>query len=697
MKRFRNAFLSALGTALFPLIFLFPGSGALFAEAPLELGNTETYNLSSHALIFKDVKKRFTIRDVSSPEFASRFRKIDNKKMSFGSLPYPLWFRLHLKNNTDRRWSVLLDSPTLDSIEIFEKNDSGKFESYRTGDTLRYSGRKVDSISFFLPLMIRKGEQKTIYIRVESKGPLLIPMTLNSEKAVRAVIAGRNLYYGMYYGILIIVMLANLLIFFAIKNIEYFYYVLYLVATIFAQMFMDGLSSKYIWAENPEWSFLGATTVLIMDTTIIAFSRQFLALKVFSRRADRALLFFLWTALALTIAGPFMPYALAVRIAIVLTILMCLVVIIASVYSVVKGNRTSYYFIFAWTLLLIGMVSRALTYSGALPKNLFTFYFMAIGSIVEVILLSLALIDRIYQMRREKEKAQRDLIAAQKESLEVQAAMNRAFTKFVPMQFLQYLQKDKIEDVKLGDAVEEEMSVLFCDIRSFAQISEKMSPAENFKFLNTFYKKIGPVIRKHGGFIDKYIGDAIMALFPSGADDAVRAGVSIQKMVNRINKARIRMKFPPVAVGVGIHTGNLILGTIGEAERMESTVISDAVNLASRIEGLTKSYGAKILISETTLEKLHRPEDFCYRKLNRVRIKGKEDVVTIVEIFNADDENLIARKKEHLPLFSEGIEALLAGNYAQAQEKLREILHKTPEDDVVGNIVRLLDKKTDPA
>jgi adenylate cyclase len=670
----------------------FAGRG-IHGTGILNLDDKEKYSFGKHAEIFMDYNNAYEINDVTSDKFSSNFQENKNMKMSFGIVKHTIWFRLKLKNNTNKNWSILVDAPTVDYIEIFEKNQKGNFDNYRIGDTFKYNERKVDSISFFLPLQIKKGETKTIYLRTKSEGPLLIPTTVVSEKSVQTYIGDHSMYYGIYYGILFIVMLANLMIFFAIRNIDYFYYVLYLIATIFAQMFMDGISNKYLWGEHPEFSAIfGATSVMVMDVTIINFARHFLGLKVIARKMDYVLLFFFGLAIFSTIAGFFIPYGTAVKLAIVLTILMCIVVIIGSVISLLKGNKTAYYFIFAWTLLLAGMIARALTYNGTLEKNILTFYFMAIGSIIEVVLLSLALIDKINEMRKDKERAQRDLIASQKQSIEIQASMNRAFARFVPMQFLEFLEREKIEDIQLGDNVEKEMAVLFCDIRSFTELSEKMSPSENFKFLNTFYKKIGPVIRKNSGFIDKFIGDAIMALFPGNPEHAVQAAIGIQKMVNRINKVRIRMGYEPVSAGIGIHCGQLILGTIGEAERMEGTVISDTVNLASRIEGLTKRYGAKILVSQSVMDKIPDKEQYHYRVLNKVKVKGKQNFIRVVEIFDADDDGLKEQKKAYISLFEECIAFILKGDLKNAKIGMANLIQKIPDDKVAYNILKALEK-----
>lgn len=124
------------------------------------------------------------------------------------------------------------------------------------------------------------------------------------------------------------------------------------------------------------------------------------------------------------------------------------------------------------------------------------------------------------------------------------------------------------------------MSVMFSGIRSFSSLSEIMSPQDNFKFINGYLSRISPVIRENGGFIDKYIGDGVMALFPGSPEEALRAAVYVIDRVNEYNAFRAELGYrKPISAGIGVHKGNMILGTIGESERFDTTVISDAVNI----------------------------------------------------------------------------------------------------------------------
>ena len=208
---------------------------------------------------------------------------------------------------------------------------------------------------------------------------------------------------------------------------------------------------------------------------------------------------------------------------------------------------------------------------------------------------------------------------------------NLSIERFVPHAFLSIIGKPSIVDVALGDNKREKMSILFSDIRSFTTLSESMPPDENFAFINAYLERMGPVIRDHHGFIDKYIGDAIMALFGT-ADDAVRAGLAMLAALEGFNEERRAGGLQPIAIGVGINTGLLMLGTIGERDRMDGTVISDAVNLAARVESLTKDYGTPLLISEYTLAELADPKAYDIRAVDVVVVKGKTRPVAVYAV-----------------------------------------------------------------
>ncbi len=220
-------------------------------------------------------------------------------------------------------------------------------------------------------------------------------------------------------------------------------------------------------------------------------------------------------------------------------------------------------------------------------------------------------------------------IANSKKSLEV---LNKSLERFIPHEMFHFLNKNSITEVQLGDFTQQFMTVLFLDLRCFTSRSEKMTPEENFKFINTFLRHFGPIVRKSDGFIDKYLGDGFMALFPSNPDSALKAALQMRKTLLLFNQVYLKNK-ETLKLGIGIHSGTVTLGTIGETQRMDSTVISDTVNTASRIEDLTKEKDIDILISAATIKKLLTPEVFQYRKMGEEKVRGKD---AAIELYTLD-------------------------------------------------------------
>ncbi|MDQ2806824.1 MAG: HAMP domain-containing protein [Chloroflexota bacterium] len=260
------------------------------------------------------------------------------------------------------------------------------------------------------------------------------------------------------------------------------------------------------------------------------------------------------------------------------------------------------------------------------------------------------------------------------------AAINQATTRFVPHEFLQLLGVESIVDVQLGSGVQLTMSVLFADIRDFTHLAEGMSPQENFAFIGAYLQRVSPVIRAHGGFIDKYLGDGIMALFPGGADDAVQAAIALQQAVAGYNTVRCAAARPPIGVGIGVHTGRLMLGMVGEPERMDGTVIADAVNTAARLEGLTRRYEVGLIISEQTRQALTDPAAYALRPIGRVQVKGKEQAVTLYEVLDGIAATERAGKTALQADFGQGLAWYQAGRFAEAADCFAAALAHYPDD-----------------
>jgi len=258
---------------------------------------------------------------------------------------------------------------------------------------------------------------------------------------------------------------------------------------------------------------------------------------------------------------------------------------------------------------------------------------------------------------------------------------NESFRRFVPEEFLKYLKKNSISDVRLGDHVQMEMTVMFCDIRDFTTLSENLTPHENFMFLNSYLERIGPVIREYDGFIDKYVGDGIMALFPGTADSAVKAALKMQEILKIYNGHRNSCGYESIRIGIGINTGSLMLGTIGENERMDSTVISDAVNICARMESVTKEYGLNIALSRRTFSLLTETEDLEVRSIGRISLKGKKEPVPVYELFSGDSPEIIARKKALKSRFESAVDLYDRQDYRQAEILFSSILEELPEDE----------------
>ncbi len=324
-----------------------------------------------------------------------------------------------------------------------------------------------------------------------------------------------------------------------------------------------------------------------------------------------------------------------------------------------------------------------------------------------------------------KEQSKRQIAAA----WEANEYLSEKFQLFVPEQLLGRIAPQGIESIQLGNVTEEELTVLFCDIRGFTAIAESQQARETFEWLNAFFTQMNDCITSHGGFIDKYLGDAIMAVFDkpnSHAMDAIEAAVAMQETLQEFNASRHQYNLEsPVNIGTGINTGIGMIGTLGSDRRMDSTVIGDVVNTASRLENLTKIYGCQIIVSENAI--VHAREflngispnsnskeslllkcdlevdtqetiistsagtaadsdlpsnNYYYRWIDRVTPRGKQQAIEIYEIWSASCPDSEAKQLTQ-GLFDKGIQGWQSERFVAALGYFQQLIEQNPADTVV--------------
>ncbi|MDH3975493.1 MAG: adenylate/guanylate cyclase domain-containing protein [Deltaproteobacteria bacterium] len=219
--------------------------------------------------------------------------------------------------------------------------------------------------------------------------------------------------------------------------------------------------------------------------------------------------------------------------------------------------------------------------------------------------------------------------------------IKKAFSSYVSPDIVKNIIKNP-DSLKLGGE-EREITVLFSDIRDFTSISERLTPTQLVYLLNSLLDPLTETILNKGGLLDKYIGDAIMALFNAPltmedhADKAVLSSIEMIRKIEEVNRRMEEEGIPSVKIGIGIHTGIATVGNMGSKLRFDYTAIGDTVNLSSRLEGLTKIYDVHIIMSEATKNKLKR--EYLTRKIDVVKVKGKNEPITIYHVMDNTEQN----------------------------------------------------------
>ena len=298
---------------------------------------------------------------------------------------------------------------------------------------------------------------------------------------------------------------------------------------------------------------------------------------------------------------------------------------------------------------------------------------------------------QLQQALDEQVTAYQELKTTKLKLAETEAAnrLTRLFEKFVPKGFLERIAPEGLESLRFGTAESDEATILFSDIRSFTDLSEPLSPQELMDFLNDYLKMMNMSIMVNHGFVDKFIGDAVMAIFDrtdqssNDARNALNAGMGMLQVLGTMNQKRRRQGQVPISIGIGIHTGPVVFGTLGFEERMDSTVLGDAVNLASRLESLTKYYGASLLFSDQTFDALgDEKENLLIRKIDTVMVKGRKQAVTIYELFNSDSLDVQSAKKIVMQSLEEPLNLYRQKKWMEAEQLFTDLVRNQPLDSL---------------
>lgn len=664
-------------------------SGFAYAEphgAPLRVTQSQgQYQLASVVDFVLDSDGTLDLDAVQAGQGLS-FQHNPDDTLAFGYVNAVYWLRIRLYAQEQNTSTWLLEvsglGRAIDEMDAWVPDTNGTLRHFRAGDALPFQVRQIRHHAILFPLQLPPRQSSEVYVRVKTNGTLQIPLTLWSTEHYLESEHHDSLLEGVFYGVLLIMIFYNAFIFLSVRDASYIIYVAYLICVLMFAVSLKGVGFEYLWPDQPWWNNKSNLVFAELGVLcVLLFARSFLQ----TPKNTPAINYVIATLILASIASfPFVVLAshrVAAAILSIQYLLTVFFVVVAASICLQRGFTAARYYLLAWLGVLASILIWVLNSFNWIHSYWVGAYVFQLGTAIQVLLFSFALADRINLMRVERESALKLQLAHSRRLV----SMAQMFEKFVPKQFLRRIAREGIENIQLGKAEADEISVLFADIRGFTSLSESLSPQELLNFLNACFTRLDKVIHEHDGFIDKFMGDGVMALFEQNADgcaarNAVTAAIDMIAAVGIYNEHRANSGYAPIDIGIGVNTGSVIIGTVGSSERMDSTVLGDNVNVASRLQELTKTFGARIIISEHTRAALGSDTEFHLRELGSVTVRGKRSAVRLYEVMNADPPDLLARKQGTLPLYQSALECYHNGDWQGAAQAWRECLAAEPRD-----------------
>ncbi len=370
--------------------------------------------------------KRFFIRQVSSPLLAKDFRP--TKVINFGfDNKHPYWLRFKVKNPLEKPVGYLLEIafPFLDYIELYEPTVKGSFKLHKAGRALPFHSREIKHRNFLFHVKIPKG-LSTYYVRIETESAMYFPMILWNEHVFWKADHEAQFVLGLYYGIMLVMALYNLFIFFSLRDRAYLFYVFYILSFALYQMTANGLAYEYLWPGATWWNrnstlFLAGVTMI----WAIFFTKDFLSTRTSVPVLDRALNWITLAAVALAALSLVISYGIMLKVTLVIVAFFVMFLLLSGFVCMRRGQRSARFYILAWSALLTGVMILILWNVGWLPSRFWSIYSIQFGSVLDVVLLSLALADRINELRTAREQALRAVMAERTRAQEQREEMVR--------------------------------------------------------------------------------------------------------------------------------------------------------------------------------------------------------------------------------------------------------------------------------
>ncbi len=384
----------------------------------------ERLPLGQELFVLEDPSGSATLEQIIGSELRDGFRAVGAEVFNAGMSRSAFWLRLDLDyrpgdtlSSMPRRWLLELAYPPLDHLELYLPDEHGGYRlAERTGDALPFSSRSYRQGNYLFALDLTPGDPQRIYLRLQSEGSIQAPLTLWTPKAHLEAQSGHTYMLGIIYGVLLVMLLYNLLIYLSLRIGSYLYYICYIASFGLYQVSVNGAGVQYLWPNNPWWA--NAATPFLIGSAILfgsQFARRFLDTPKLGRGWDLVLKTLMAAGGITMLVALATGYGTSLRLATGLALLFTLVMATVGWVAWLRGMRTARFYIIAWSAFLIGGFVNTLMVLGYLPHNFLTMYASQIGSALEVGLLSLALADRINHMRDERarllEESGRELAA----------------------------------------------------------------------------------------------------------------------------------------------------------------------------------------------------------------------------------------------------------------------------------------------